>query len=305
MREIAAVLFFSVVLGPCSKADKGGADGAASATPSSAPSAAAAKPRKPGEMPFDFPPSATTAKAGDWVLVPSGNWIDDAFTKGGDKVTFIYYAATIVAPGPLESKVKSQAGSEFTAPNGFILPIKSGQKAKVGDVVLTWWQSGSGMQRSIVIAGGTEEEPKALHLDMDLDNPAKIAQKEDTLKKNTFHKLGSGFEPGVTVGCKEPGKTTRWTITNVSGDKLLAIGFAGKMAVLKKSDCAALPPSATFAVGSAASIPWTGSFYQGKVDKVDAKIGRVFVKINPYQEKVIGVGLPDVSSVPLGDPMKK
>jgi len=311
MREIAALLFVSVVLGPCSKEDKASPAGSGSAAASAAPAASAppvaAKPRKPGEMPapFDFPSGATTAKAGDWVLVPSGGWIDEAFTKGGDKQTFIYYAATMVAPGPVESKVKSQTGSEFTAPNAFIIPIKSGQKGKVGDIVLTWWQTGSGMQRSIVVAGGSEDEPKVLHLDMDLDNPTKQAEKPDTLKKNTFHKLSAGLEPGITVGCKDGSKTKRWTVTSVSPDKLFVIGFAGSMAVVKKSDCTAIPPSATFAVGKDASIPWSGSYYQGKVDKVDAKIGRVFVKINPFEEKIMGVGVQDVSSAPLGQPSKK
>jgi hypothetical protein len=140
---------------------------------------------------------------------------------------------------------------------------------------------------------------------MGLDSPNKQAEKPDTLKKNSFHKLGTGLEPGITVGCKEGSKTKRWTVTSVGNDKLFVIGFAGTMAVMKKSDCTVVPPSGTFAVGKDASIPWSGSYFQGKVDKVDAKIGRVFVKINPYKEQVLGIGLPDVSAVPLGEPSKK
>ena len=45
--------------------------------------------------------------------------------------------------------------------------------------------------------------------------------------------------------------------------------------------------------------------HQGKVDKVDAKVGRVFVKVNPYKEQVLAIGFPDVSTAPLGEPSKK
>jgi hypothetical protein len=281
----------------CSKKDgAGGADAAASASASATPKAAAAPPRKPGAMPWaDFVSGPLTAKKDDYVLVPSGNWIEDAFTKGTDKPTFIYYAAKITEVGPTESKVKNLAGTEFSAPNGFIIPIKVDQKVKPGDVVLTWWQSGSGMQRSIV-TGGTDDKPKVFHLDLDLDNPSGVAKKEDTLEKSSFHKLGSALEPGVTIAVKDGKGYSHWIATGVSGDKVLAIGFAGRMNVFKKSDCTVVPAQGTFAVGKDVAVPSIGTFTKGKVDKVDAKIGRVYAKYTfGGAEKLVAFGLPNVS----------
>lgn len=294
-RLIVLVLAATAALG-CKKnqatPDEAGAGPVASAAPSAS---AAPVARKPGQMPFaDYTSGATTAKAGDYVLVPSGNWIDDAFVKGGEKQTFIYYAATMMEPGPLDSKVKSLAGTTFTAPNGFILPIKPAQKAKVGDILVTWWQSGSGMQRSIV-TGGTPDAPTVLHLDMDLDNPAKIAQKEDTLKPNSFHKLGTGFDPGVTLACKDGTKLAKWIATGTSGDKVLAIGFAGSMKVFPKGNCTPIAPG-QWQAGKDVAVPYIGSFQKAKVDKYDVKGGRVFAKFNwGGKDQNVGVGVQDAA----------
>ena len=272
-------------------------DAAPPATSAAATASAAPVPRKLGEMPFDFASTATTAKAGDFVLVPSPNWIDEAFVKGGEKQTFIYYAATMVEPGPLDSKVKSLSGQTFTAPNGFIIAIKPGQKAKPGDIVLTWWQSGSGLERSIV-TGGSAESPTALHLDMDLDNPAKIAQKEDTLKPNTFHKLGTTLEPGITLACKDGSKYTRWIAASINGEKILGLGFGGSMKVLPKAQCTVVSPQGTWSPSKDVAVPYMSTFQKAKVDKVDAKAGRVFAKFNwGNKDQNIGVGIQDVSPV--------
>ena len=42
------------------------------------------------KFPFeDFPPAETTAKPGEYVLVPSYNWIKDAAEKGVESTSFI------------------------------------------------------------------------------------------------------------------------------------------------------------------------------------------------------------------------
>jgi hypothetical protein len=304
LTALPVVLASLFALSGCKK----GAEGVDGGTPSPSastpaakpgPSAAAAVARKPGEMPFDFTSGATTAKAGDSILAPSGNWIDEAFVKGGDKQTFIFYARTMAEPGELESKIKTSFTETAMVPNGFIIAIKPGQKAKPGDIVLTSWQSGSGMMRSIIVAGGTEEEPKALHLDMDLEGATGSAKKEDTLKKNTFHKVGSTLEPGVTVAAKDGGAFKRAIVTSIAGDKVLTIGFAGHMKVYKKSDCTVVPPSGSFTAGSEVAAPKFGKYTKAKVDHVDAKIGRVFVKF-PNDAAPSGIGLQDVSPVLAG-----
>ena len=247
--------------------------------------------RKEGESPFDYPIVETTAKNGDYVIAPSRNWIDDAFEKGADKVTFIYYGAWMVEPGPGESKIKTLPGSEAIIPNSMLIPIRSGETAEKGDIILTTWQSGSGMERAIVV-GGTTTEPEVLYLDMDYDNPAGIAQKKDTLKPNTFHKLSGGkLEVGGVVAVKKDnGDYIRVIATNITGDKVLTIGFAGKMAVYKKANCYTLPIRPDLKKGDKVFIPFVGTFQEATVEKVNKDIGRVFTKNSWGNKAAIAYG---------------
>ncbi|MBI2265926.1 MAG: hypothetical protein HYU64_12255 [Armatimonadetes bacterium] len=255
----------------------------------------------PGKIPFDYPTVKTRAKAGDWILSPPRLWIDQAFQKGPDQQTFIYYSGTMVSPGPVESKIKTMVGQEEVAPNAMIIPLRRGETAKAGDILLTWWQSGSGMKRAIVVKGGTPTEPKVMYLDLDLDNPSGIGKKIDQLKPDSFHKLKNLWDPGTAVAVKDPSKGYRHgIITNISGDKVLLIGWAGTMFTAKKSDCIPLPVAPKVKAGASVMIPSFGGFAKARVEKVDPAVGRVFV-VYPFggKDKKVAVPFGDViSSLP-------
>lgn len=233
----------------------------------------------PGTIPFDYPVVETSAKAGDFVLCPPREWIDKGFAKGGDKTTFIYYGAKMLEPGKAESKVKRLSGSEMVVPNAMIVPIRKGETANPGDILLTRWQSGSGMQRAIVVEGGSPTEPKIRYLDIDYNNPSGAGKKVDTCKPDTFHKISREMEVGTAVAAKSRFGWKRWKIVGVAGDKVLGLGFAGKMTVLKKADCIALPVKPEVKEGDSVFVPYIGSMKKGTVKKVDAAIGRVFAEI--------------------------
>jgi hypothetical protein len=295
---LPVLVALSLAAPACGNKDETPAAPTATATATGTATAAkpARPPAKPGEVPFDYPATATTAKANDWVLAPPKGWIDGGFEKGGERQTFIFYGGRMLSPGAVESKIKTLPGDEMTIPNAMIVAIKSGQKAKVGDVVLTWWQSGSGMQRSIVV-GGSDTAPVVRHLDMDLENPSGSAKKDDTLKPDTFHKLAGGLEPGTSVAAKDGSKQIHAIITSVSGDKVLTIGFAGKMKVYKKSDVTPIPIAAKVKPGAAVFVPHLGAYQKGKVDKVDEKICRVFTTITfGGKDKTIAVACTDVAT---------
>lgn len=211
-------------------------------------------------------------------MAPPRLWIDQAFQKGIDKQNFIYYGAEMIKPGPVESVIKTLPGKEETIPNSMIVPIKKGEKAKPGDIILTWWQSGSGMERAIVVKGGTETEPKVLYLDMDLDNPSGCGKKIDQCKPNTFHKLKSAFEPGTVVAIKEGSQYKHGHVAAIAKDKVLVIGFAGFMKVVSKSQCTPIPINPPkLKNGDSVMFPRYGSYAKGTVDKIDPAIGRVFI----------------------------
>lgn len=229
----------------------------------------------PGKIPgLEFPALKTDAAAGDFVLAPSREFFDKAAAEGIENATFIYYGATMVEPGEVESKVKSLAGTEYTLPNSLIIHIEPKQTAKPGDLVLGHWESGSGLQRAIVVAGGSETEPKVKYLDLD---PETIGKEADSWKADRFVVLEPGHV-GVSIGCKKDAEVAHGTLVALTPKRLLMLGFAGKMYAYATDDCQPIDPTATFAVGDKVQVPFVSSFTDGEVVKVDAENGRVVVK---------------------------
>lgn len=263
----------------------------AQATPTIDPNTQATFPFK------DFPAVETTAKTGEVVLVPSYNWLQEATVKGGDKVTMIWYAQKMSAPDKEMSEVEFMSEKK-KVPNAYIVPIPAGQKAKKGDIVLTWWQSGSGMQRAIVVDDANPAEPVVRYLDLDYDNPAKakdgktgIGQMDEQLKPNTFVKINAPFDVGTMVAVQDGADQKPAQVIRVAGDKVFVNGFAGKIAVVDKSRCTPFPLVSTAKEGDKVKAVWVNSLKDGTVTKVDAKIGRVFIKFDvDSKEKAVSFG---------------
>lgn len=247
----------------------------------------------------DFPKDPISGNKGDYALVPSKNWIEDATKQGPDKVTFIFYSQTLEEAGSEYSKINFMSDPGVEVPNYMIIPVKSGQTAKKGDIVLTWWQSGSGMKRAIVTDDKNPNEPVVNYIDISWDNPAKndkgvgIGQMTEQLKPNSFHVIGAEWESGTTVAVKEGSDYKAATVIKVSGDKVLIMGFAGSMKVVNKSDCTPAPVKPNVKAGDMVQAPWVGTYKNLKVEKVDAKMGRVWVD-DPYSDKPMVVPFGDV-----------
>ncbi len=220
---------------------------------------------KPGEIPFDYPAVATTAVKGDYVLVPSAETLKGAVKDGGENTSFIFYSATMVEPGEVESVVEDFLG-QYTMPNSLIVPVPSGESVEVGDVVLTWWQSGSGLIKAIVEQGGTE--PTVRYLDTFLTESEK-------LKPSSFHKLTETLEPGVSVAVNEGGSYSHAVVINAAEDKVLVMGWAGILDVVNKSDVKVIPQTIEVAVGDKIMAPVIGGYEEVTVTKVEAGIGQV------------------------------
>ena len=248
------------------------------------------------KFPFDFPSAGTTAKKGEKVLVPSYNWLVDAMQKGTDKTTMIWYAQTMEEPGDETSMIKFLSGEPKKVPNAYIVPIPAGQTAKTGDIVLTWWQSGSGLQRAIVTDAADPKAPTVRYLDLAYDNPAKsrdgkttIGQMNEQIKPDSFVVIKNELEPGTSVAIGS--EMTHGQIIRVESDKVFVKLFAGKVGVFPKSDVKAVPIKPNVKVGDKLKAEYVGRFKDGTVSKVDEKIGRVWVKFeNVSEDKVIAFG---------------
>ena len=249
------------------------------------------------EPKFPIISGAPTADAGSYVLCPSRKFYDTALKEGFERSTFIYYAATMVTPGDEESTVRNLAGREFSLPNAMMITIPAGQKAKVGDILLSWWQSGSGMQRCIVV-GGSPEEPVVRYLDIAYDNPSGAGTKEDTLKPDSFYVLNSSkqkeaMQIGTTVTAKTQRRERFGQIVAMDDDKVMIREFAGKLKIYDRSLVTTMPLRPQLAAGDAADGALFGSMKPVMVVKVDEKIGRVFTTYQlgrTEKEKVFSFG---------------
>lgn len=211
-------------------------------------------------------------------MAPLERWVDEAFVGGGEKQTFIYYGAWVSKVGDRETKLKTLPGQTESLPNALILPIGPGESASPGEVVLTAWASGSGLQRAIVVEGGTPTRPKVRYLDMEFESASGWGQKDDELPEKTFRVLRQPGELGTTVACKDGSRHVRWVVVAREGEKLLGLGFAGKMKVLERSDCTNLPIAPKVRVAQKIFVPVVGVFVEAKITKTDAAVGRVFAK---------------------------
>ena len=247
------------------------------------------------KFPFDFPTAGTTAKKGEKVLVPSFNWLVDAMQKDPKTVTMIWYAQTMEEPGAEMSVVKFMSETK-KVPNAYIVPIPAGATAKKGDILLTWWQTGSGLQRAIVTDAADPKAPTVRYLDLDYDNPAKsrdgkttIGQMEEQIKPDTFAVIKNEFEPGTSVSIGSDMKHGQ--VIRVEGDKVFVNLFAGRIDVFPKADVKAVPLKPNVKAGDKVKAVFAGKFKDATVSKIDENIGRVWVKFESMpDDKVIAFG---------------
>ena len=223
---------------------------------------------------FGVQSDSPKAQAGEYVLCPSRAFVDSAIEKGVDRTTFIYYAAKMIKVGAEESTVKNLAGREFPVPNELIVSIPPNQTASVGDVLLTWWQSGSGMQRAIVV-GGSAGEPVVRYLDVALDNPSGIGTKEEMLKRNSFFVLDQPLEIGSTAVITTSSQKRFGQIVMINDKHVLVREFAGKIKRYERNQLSPIPITPKLDPSSNAYAAIFGTMRPVTVKRVDQRNGRV------------------------------
>ncbi len=281
---LAAATLISACGGAANTANTSSANNTATAkAPEIKPAAPALK---PGEVPFEGMSNvATTAKAGDIVLT-----IDEAkiaeIAGGAKDPTAIFNNRVMVTPGELESEVEDSGKRKYKVANAYIIAIPKGQKAKVGDVVLTWWQSGGGMMRGYVTEAANPAEPTVRYLGM---SPRE--DKSDKLKPDSFIVVNNEWAPGAPVVSKDANGTEFAYVLRVNGDKVLISGFARKLRVRSKADLTPISYKPTFKVGDEVKASFMSSFDPATVVSIDAAAGKVKVKrVRPEEEKDLDFG---------------
>lgn len=244
--------------------------------------------RKPGEVPFEgFSNLPTTAKAGENILCIDARQADEIASSPIADAHAVFYNRKMVTPGEIESEVADGFGKTFKIPNAYIVALPKGAKAKAGDVVFTWWQSGGGMFRGYVTDASNPAEPTVRYLDM-----SNREDKSDKLKPDSFVVIKSAFQPGSVVAFSgDRADTEAGVVIRESGDKLLIKGFAAKLRVIKKSDAKPIPDKPAFKAGDKLKARFFASFEDATVVSIDDKTGKIVVKKDgSAEEKALDFG---------------
>ena len=242
----------------------------------------------PKVWPWDFPMDIEIdATPGQQILSNQEHYLD--FIDRGKqlmKQTMIWYNTTIIEVGK-EKSIVDQYGNKVEVPNSLIIPLGKSEKAKKGDILLTYGVSKRDMQRAIVIDDSTPTEPVVCYLDddytwpRDFDSP-KLAEKlkGEKLKPGSFNVLKEGkFESGAQVAFNVNGNMKYGTIVQVSGDKVLIAAFANQLECTTKDNCKLLPFNSKVKVGDKVSVIDVSSYQPGyTVLKVDKEHGHIWVK---------------------------
>jgi len=244
--------------------------------------------------PWDFPRDVKLdVEKGQTVL--AATYYPDYLTKDRelDKRSYIFYYCEVVEGGVGTTKI-DHFGEEYELPNALVIPIPDDATAKVGDIVLTWWQSGSGMQRAIVTEASDPKQPTVSYLDLSWsmkDGKVKPFGKDEKLKPGTFRVLKEGeWAPGMQLAFDVDGKKKIGHIISLTDDKVLIHGFAGSITTAKRSDCQLITLKPSFKPGDKV-YGKSGENYDDRytVDKYDKKSGRVWVTDNHKNSSILSI----------------
>ena len=236
--------------------------------------------------PWDFPQTVKQKmEAGQTVLSPFTYYPGSVEKKEPlHKAVLIFYDTTIKEVGE-EKTILNNYGKEVEMPNSLIIPLPKKAKAKKGDVVLTWWQKGSGLQRAIVVDDSKPQEPKVCYFDLTWpDNPEspKLEEKRkgESLKPGSFGVLKDGqWQSGAQVAVRKDDDWQKGMLIHQDGNKVLVLGFGSKIDAYDKADVRLIPFKEKIKVGDKVWASWAFAYRPGYVVKaVDNETGHVYVQ---------------------------
>lgn len=243
------------------------------------------------DNPFpEIPAEDLGANSGDYVFAAFNHALDMYKGSKFEEVPGDFVGGTLIEPGNPKSKVKYVSEAEVI--NYFIVPVKPGATAQVGDIVVAPWVHGGSMTRAIVTDASDPTKPMVNFIDIDWDNPATnsegvgFGKEVAQLEANSFFVLNSTWQTGSTVAVNNNGTWEQHTLIKVIGDKVIALDWSSKFHVHDKANCKSIEVKGDFKVGDKVQGPKYGSYKELTISKIDAKFGRVYCK-DEYDKEVI------------------
>lgn len=214
---------------------------------------------------------------GDYVLAPSKANYDTAIAQGLENTLFVYYPRKVIKQTD-SSFILDEYGDISNIPFAFVIALQKNKKVIAGDLVLTWWQKGTGMQRAIVLNKDSSETPVVYYIDnqYSLYSPAtNINYWIDTLMPNTFLLIKDSLMPGRTVTEKGEDFSNFYIVISAIKDKILVLSWSGNIKVLLKKDCIFIPFKPQIEAGDSVLVPYIGMYSRGRVISKWNDIGKL------------------------------
>lgn len=242
-----------------------------------------------------FPDVIYNLKEGDFVLSPNGKDIMKLLEVQEGKAkeyegSLMYHSRTIVSSKPKSSVIKGIMENE-DIDHRFIIPIPKGQKAKKGDIILTWGQSDKkntgytpNLTRAIVTDDSNPSQPKVSFLPF-MGLPSLNKTVDVTLAENSFMVLKDDFVVGNVVHTEGKYGPACFYIRAIADDKLLLGSLSGHISVKSKSECKLMNFKPTnLKAGDKVQFELT-ALENGTVKEVNADKGMVTISYEPYKGK--------------------
>lgn len=236
--------------------------------------------------PWDFPQQVKVKIAEGQTVLSPYTYYPEALKEGKSpkEAVLIFYDTTVKNVGE-EKSVLATYNGEVEIPNALIIPLPNNTKAKKGDILLTWWQSGSGLQRAIVVDDSNPLEPKVCYLDLrwpDSPDMPQVAEKKkgESLKPSTFAVIkDKTWQSGAQVAIHKDNEWLAGTLIHAEGNKVLVLGFGSKIEAYDKADVRIIPFKEKIKMGDEVWATWVNTYRPGYVvTHVDNEAGRVYVK---------------------------
>lgn len=237
------------------------------------------KTNKKDEKP-DLLNTKITVEKGQWVLCPAKYLIDSAFSKGLENSVFVYYPRKVIDFNENNIFV-AELGDTSKIPDYFVIPLPQKESVSKGNIVLTWWQKGTGMQRALVFDVVNDGRPVVYYLDGHFSfSQSNLKYLIDTLKTGTFTTISEKNLIGRSFMINEEYISSYYMVVAANNDSVIGLSWAGILKVFKKLDCNFVPLNTSLQEGDSVLVPYLGTYCDGIVKKLWNDVGKVDVLIN-------------------------
>ena len=240
---------------------------------------------------FNIPNIKLGVKAGEIVLVPKKNFLDEFFQKKNN--FFWFYPRKVDSIGKYSLFVW-EIDSLIEIPKAFVVAFSEKSKAKQGDFVFTWWQNGTGLQRAYVLKVLDNKKIVIRYLDLDIFTLRNKSDIIDTIKERSFSLINSKYSPGASVRFDTDVGEKFYIILNHQDSSLVCRSSLGKIKFFKINEIKPNYVAKKLYVNQEVKVPFYGIYIPGKIIELKQGYAKVEAMIID-QKEILSIPIIDIA----------